>query len=134
MTLVLPSGLLAQIGEEARAAFPNECCGLIEGVIGEDAVTVLALHPAANLAPDPASGFEIDPAVHLRLLRTLRGTGRAIVGCYHSHPNGKAEPSARDRATGGQEGFVWVIAAVTGVIVEIKAFTGPDFNAVSIEC
>lgn len=107
--LILSDPLRAQLAAEARAAYPNECCGLIEGA--RDTRTVTALHPVKNLnaAPDR---FDIDPAEHIRLLRTLRGTGRGIVGCYHSHPNGSGEPSATDRDRALDEEFVWLIQPV----------------------
>jgi desampylase len=130
--LILPATLQSQILAEAGAALPAECCGLMEGRRGADAIRVTALHPTANLAGDPLSGFEIDPAVHLRLLRTLRGTGREIVGCYHSHPNGRAEPSARDRANGCEEGFVWIIVAMKAEVT-LAAFEGPQFQPLSIQ-
>jgi len=46
------------------------------------------------------------------LLRALRGTAREIVGCYHSHPNGRAEPSRTDVAGGSESGFIWLIAGI----------------------
>jgi proteasome lid subunit RPN8/RPN11 len=95
--LHLPPSLRAQIEREARATLPNECCGLIEGNIVGDVAHVVALHCMSNLSTDK-DRFEIDPAEHIRLMRDLRGSARAIIGCYHSHPNGKAEPSAQDRA------------------------------------
>jgi len=107
--LILPSALRAQIEGEARAAFPRECCGLIEGEQDGAIITATALHAARNLSED-GDRFEIDPADHLRAQRGVRERGQAIVGCYHSHPNGGAEPSARDLAGASEEGFVWVIA------------------------
>ena len=132
MKLHLPDPLRARIVAEARAAFPNECCGLIEGERAGDTIRVLALHPTANLADDPACGFEIDPAVHIRLRCVLRGTGRSVVGCYHSHPNGRPTPSERDRASGCEQGFVWLIAAVAGDDVSLAAFEGPEFQPVAL--
>ena len=129
-TFILPQPLRAQIAEEARAAFPRECCGLIEGTREGEDVRVAALHPTANFSAAP-DGFEIDPSAHIRLLRTLRGTGREIVGCYHSHPNGRPEPSERDRASGGDQGFVWLIAALHDGAgpVELTAFEATSFHA-----
>ncbi|HEY1631517.1 MAG TPA: M67 family metallopeptidase [Rhizomicrobium sp.] len=107
--LALAPGLRAQFEREARAAFPRECCGLIEGVREGNEYRVRALHPTRNLAAD-ADRFEVDPAAHLTLQRRLRGTGRAVLGCYHSHPNGAAWPSVWD---GGHDGdFVWLIAGL----------------------
>jgi proteasome lid subunit RPN8/RPN11 len=117
--LLLPSRLKAQIDNEAREAFPGECCGLIEAVHEGEAVRVLALHPTRNLAT-AYDRFEIDPAEQFRLMHALRGTGREIAGCYHSHPNGRAEPSAHDLEHAGEDGFVWLIAAVRAASEEAR--------------
>jgi proteasome lid subunit RPN8/RPN11 len=111
--LVLPPKLRAQLAREARAAFSRECCGLIEGAYDGADVRAAALHPARNLSSE-ADHFEIDPADHFKVLHAARERGRAIVGCYHSHPNGCAEPSPRDREGAGEAGFVWLIAALGG--------------------
>lgn len=132
-TLILPDALRAQITDEARAAFPRECCGLIEGVRMSDVVHVIALHAAHNVSPY-ADCFEIDPAAHLRVRRSAREAGRAIVGCYHSHPNGRPSPSLRDLA--GDADFIWLIAALDASGVPSLAAFVPDENrwrAVSLE-
>jgi proteasome lid subunit RPN8/RPN11 len=110
--LILPDHLRIRILDEARAAFPRECCGLIEGVRSDDTVRPRLLHATNNLAT-ASDRFEIDPAEQFHLTRELRGTGRKIVGCYHSHPNGRAEPSLQDLEYTGEEGFIWLIAAVS---------------------
>jgi desampylase len=116
--LALPASLRAQLEQEAKSAFPHECCGLIEGIINPLTLSLskgeckaVALHPMSNLAREPGR-FEIDPASHIALLRAVRGTGRAIIGCYHSHPNGRAEPSPHDLAGAGETGFLWLIASL----------------------
>jgi proteasome lid subunit RPN8/RPN11 len=111
-TVVLPDNLRALIEGAARRDFPRECCGLVEGTRNERIARVTAIHPARNLATD-ADRFEIDPAEQIHLLRQLRGTGRDIIGCYHSHPNGRAEPSQRDLAGAFGEEFLWLIVALT---------------------
>jgi proteasome lid subunit RPN8/RPN11 len=104
--MILAPALRARILAEARAAFPRECCGLIEG----DSERITALHPMRNLAEAP-DRFAIDPAEQFRLMRE----GRDIVGCYHSHPDGRAEPSPRDADGAGEVGFLWLIAAAEDV-------------------
>jgi proteasome lid subunit RPN8/RPN11 len=122
--LALARDLRGQIEAEAVAAFPRECCGLIEGTRDGDEVRALALHPSLNLAPE-SDRFAIDPALHIALLRRLRGTDRAIIGCYHSHPNGRPEPSPRDRETMASDGSVWLIAALEGSAVTLRGFACP---------
>jgi len=111
--LALPQELRDRIEQEARAAFPRECCGLIEGRREGEVSHALAVHPVRNLSRD-RDRFEIDPAEHFRLLRKLRGTSREILGCYHSHPNGRAALSPRDRENGSSDGFVWLVVAFGG--------------------
>jgi desampylase len=110
---VLPLALRAQLAEEAAAAHPHECCGLIEGRREPDRIVATTLHRARNLARAP-DRFEIDPADHFRILRTARAAGTQIIGCYHSHPDGRAQPSMRDREGAGEAGFVWLIAGQGG--------------------
>ena len=119
-TLLLSASHRAQIEREARDAFPRECCGLLEGVRGGDAFRITTLHPARNLSTDN-DRFEIHPADHFAAIRAARERGHEIVGCYHSHPNGKAEPSARDAEGAWDEGFVWLIAATRPHRFEIAA-------------
>ena len=111
MKLILPAELQGRIEEEARAAFPRECCGLIEGVRDGNAARALALHPARNIAVQ-ADRFEIAPQDHFTALKTARASRHELIGCYHSHPNGKAEPSAHDLRGAGEEDFLWLIANV----------------------
>jgi len=122
-SLILADALAAQISEEARAAFPRECCGLMEGTRTGDVVHAVVLHAIHNVSPH-ADSFEIDPAAHLRLRRIAREAGRAIVGCYHSHPNGRANPSPRDLS--GETDFVWLIAALDTQSAQPLAAFVPD--------
>ncbi|HEY3639228.1 MAG TPA: M67 family metallopeptidase [Rhizomicrobium sp.] len=141
---VLPAPLRAKLEQEAKRAFPRECCGLIEGIIetgisglsndeSDCVARATALHPAPNLAAAP-DRFEIDPVAHFALLRGLRGTHRAIIGCYHSHPNGRAEPSPRDISGAAETGFLWLIVALESAEAPIHlacfAWTGFAFAKV----
>lgn len=94
----------------ARAAHPNECCGLLEGARDGDIFRVHALHPARNLAPR-SDRFEIDAVDHIAAQKAARANGRAIVGCYHSHPDGAPQPSPTDRMGAAQNDFLWLIVA-----------------------
>lgn len=129
--LILQESLRDELLAEARAGLPNEVCGLLEGTRDGASVTVTALHPAANASPSPRDSFVIDPAAQFALQRALRGSGRTVVGCFHSHPSGRAEPSPRDRANGCPDGFVWVIIA-TGVNEAMAAFEGSSFQPLTI--
>jgi proteasome lid subunit RPN8/RPN11 len=109
--LELPLAFQQQLRDESLRAFPRECCGLLEGTVDSSVARVIAMHPMPNIANEP-DHFEIDPASHIGLLRSLRGTRRTIIGCYHSHPNGRAEPSGRDCESAIEPHFFWLICSV----------------------
>jgi len=85
--------LLKRIEGEALEAFPREACGFLIGAPSGD--EILDAIPSRNLAGG-ADEFLIDAAQHLKLQRTLRPAGRAVIGIYHSHPSGDSEPSPAD--------------------------------------
>ncbi|MEY2883655.1 MAG: hypothetical protein RL490_1379 [Pseudomonadota bacterium] len=103
----------AQAAMVAAAAAANglECCGLLLGRTGH----VTTVVPAANVAATPDRAFEIDPATLLRVHRDARGAGQQVIGHYHSHPNGQAEPSPRDAARALENDQIWLIIAA-GVV------------------
>ena len=121
MKLVLPARLQERITREALAAFPRECCGLIEGINENGTLHALALHPGRNLASS-ADRFELDPADHIAATKSARANGHVLIGCYHSHPGGKAEPSPRDLGGAAEADFLWLIAATDGVQCRLAGF------------
>lgn len=106
MDLVVTSGVLATVLKEATRTAPQEACGLLLG----DAV-IREARPAANVAADPLTRFEIDPAALIAAHRAARQGGPGLLGYYHSHPNGHPRPSATDCEHAGGDGSVWAIAA-----------------------
>ncbi|MFC3441634.1 M67 family metallopeptidase [Sphingobium rhizovicinum] len=104
MTVAISRGLLEQIVALA-ADSPLEICGLLLGRGG----VIEAIAPAANVAPDPARHFELDPTVLIRAHRAARSGGPAVLGHYHSHPSGVAIPSATDAACAAPDGSLWMI-------------------------
>jgi len=48
----------------------------------------------------------------MRRLRETNGTNLRIIAHWHSHPNGRAEPSAQDAAMIYDRSLVWLISAV----------------------
>jgi proteasome lid subunit RPN8/RPN11 len=109
--ITLSAADIGFIRDAAAQAFPEECCGLLIGA-GEEIVAVSAVVAAPNSASDREKHFEIDPQLQFDTLRATRECGARIVGHYHSHPNGRATPSAEDLAMAADDA-VWVIVAVT---------------------
>lgn len=111
MTLRISSELLAQLLKAAENAPDIEVCGLLLGQ--GDQVTQLC--PAANIAPDPARHFELDPATLIGAHRAARDGGLMVIGHWHSHPHGPAYPSQEDARCASPDGQVWIILGQDGV-------------------
>ena len=90
----------------AAAAHPLEACGLL---VGPTDGPILRATTARNLAPDPRVAFEIDPGHIAQWQRRAREQGHALLGCWHSHPDGGLTPSAADRAGATWPGLLWLI-------------------------
>ena len=106
MGVHISRSLLDPILAEA-AASPDEICGLLLGTADE----IREARAAVNVHPDPARFFEVDPAILFAAIRAARDGGPAVVGHYHSHPSGRAEPSPRDAAAAPGDGALWLIVA-----------------------
>jgi proteasome lid subunit RPN8/RPN11 len=105
MTVQLTSALKEALVAQAEAVAPHECCGLLLGA----GHTITAIQPASNVHPTPATHFEIEPATLIAAHRAARAGRPQVLGYYHSHPAGPAEPSLIDRAMATWDGKVWAI-------------------------
>ena len=103
--------VLDRLLSKASRTAPEECCGIL---LGSDGL-IDEVRPAPNVAADPRSRFEIDPQTLVDMHREARSGGPQIVGYFHSHPAGPAEPSATDRAQAAHDGSVWAIVGEGGV-------------------
>ena len=77
-------------------------------MLGQDNI-VEEMLLADNVATDPATHFEIDPTILIAAEKAARDQGAALIGYFHSHPNGLAQPSATDATMTAADGRYWVI-------------------------
>ena len=96
-----------------------EWCGILRGRRGEDGTEIITRADLTdNVSADPAQEFEVDPAA---LIAAYRGERRAralaVLGFFHTHPNGPAVPSMRDAECAAPDGKLWVIAGRDGALV-----------------
>jgi proteasome lid subunit RPN8/RPN11 len=85
-------GLIPELVRLAQLEQAHECCGLLGGSRG----VIARIFRATNVASKLATTYEIAPRELFSLVREIRATGLELMGIYHSHPNGKNEPSPRD--------------------------------------
>ncbi|MCH6569281.1 MAG: M67 family metallopeptidase [Acidobacteria bacterium] len=94
----LKSADIEEIKQIAQKTYPHECCGVMVGSIENGVKTVTELIPAENQRTDsPANRYLITPDLLNELEKKLKGTDRAIVGFFHSHPDVPAQPSTYDQ-------------------------------------
>jgi len=97
MQVRAPESVRRAIVDHAREGGDLEVCGFLVGQLGEDAVDVSRSVRASNVAAEgQAERFTVDPREILRLQEELDQSGEELVGVYHSHPEGRAQPSALD--------------------------------------
>ncbi len=97
--------LIGAVYEEARQAYPYECCGWLAGPKeGAQVTTIRACvnaqasgtHPIASERTSETA-YVIEGDDLLALNRSLESDAPALI-IYHSHPNGRAYLSETDRA------------------------------------
>lgn len=91
--LTLRRAHVEEMYAHARAARPEECCGLVGGR-GESAETVYALR---NAARNPLHAYEAAPEDLFAAQRAMRERDERLLAIYHSHPrSSEPEPSETD--------------------------------------
>lgn len=87
------------------------------GKLSDETVEISEVHPSKNVTShDPAKTFEVDPKLRFDLMRAMqsRDDGHDIIGHYHSHPNGPAEPSETDLSMTYEPQMIWLICGLDG--------------------
>ena len=122
--------LLQRIIADAAVSPGEEICGLLFG----SPHRIDAAQACRNVAERRTDSFEIDPAALLAAHKAARAGGAAIVGCYHSHPNGSPEPSPRDAAAAAPDGGFWLIVGDGMARLWRARCDGGVFEAVELAC
>jgi proteasome lid subunit RPN8/RPN11 len=117
--ILLQSTHAHEIISHARAAAPEECCGLIGGTDGH-ARTIYGMR---NAAADPLSTYEAAPEDLFAAQRSMRERGEQLLGIYHSHPRADdPTPSATDVRLAYYPSAVYFIVGLGGEQPNLRAF------------
>lgn len=128
MTIIITQEVDAAIRSAGADGYPHECCGLLLGTVEGETKRAVKSWPVANEwtadvkltetedAHSLRDRFYIPPKAYLQADRAGRAAGLDIVGCYHSHPDDRAQPSERDRigasGIGGGAAFSFLVLSV----------------------
>ena len=124
---------LETVLDHARAAYPEECCGLFVGEPYPGGARVREVMPAPNRHPEPRRRFDVDPSVLLAGHKRARVQGHEVVGYYHSHPDSPARPSFHDAAAALPQASYLIVRVDDGRPGEVRSFRAARAGAGLVE-
>lgn len=102
--LLVPRAIYNQMISQAFSELPNECCGLLAGVIKFPLPTAIdalpggqvkRFYPLVNASTSPKE-YLSDARGMFEAVRDMRREGIEILAVYHSHPTSAPVPSRTD--------------------------------------
>lgn len=135
--LQVPENVLAAMIAQAVAEQPNECCGLLAGVLemtNEAAMPVgrvMARFPLVNALASPTRYLSEDRNL-LETHKAMRKEELELLAIYHSHPTTAPIPSRTDLANNAYEDAVvhFIISLATSPpLVRGWRLTGDSYRA-----
>ncbi len=128
----------------AESTYPEECCGLLLGLLRGDVKTLVEVLPTQNSWGDEGvddfqaiessaqrksskrNRFSIAPKVMLQAQKDARDRNLDIIGIFHSHPDHPAVPSEFDRAIAWQQYSYIIVSVQQGKACDLKSWSLND--------
>jgi len=129
---------LKNMHASAEKHYPLEACGLLIGRMQDGVWNIDEAREVANLNDERAADrFILDPAAFQKADRELAGSGREIIGIYHSHPDCPAKPSPTDLSA-AWDGFAYIIVSTcNGAAADTRCWalntSGDRFQVVNLQ-
>lgn len=135
---------LNQIYNHAFIIYPEECCGLLLGVIKNNHKQIIEVFPTKNnwtleenkiLSNNTDNSkkylskynrFSIAPSILVKIQKEARDRQLQIIGIYHSHPNHIAIPSEFDRAIAWAEYSYIIVSTTSNQVNEVTSWQLDD--------
>ncbi len=126
-TVTFMEEALSVMQDIASQGYPDEVCGLLIGHTSTKGWLVEEVRQVENLNKERAADrFQLDPAGYQAIDASLRGSGKEIIGVFHSHPDCPAQPSPTDLSN-AWEGFVYpIVSVVQGEVAEVHCWVLTD--------
>lgn len=144
MTIELSREHLQAICSDAESSYPQECCGLLLGLVRGDSKTVVdvlptenawdeeamntfqAIEPLARVGESKRGNYAIAPADLLLAQKEARDRQLVIIGIYHSHPDCAAIPSAFDTRVAWCEYSYIIVSVCSGKVTDVASWRLDD--------
>jgi proteasome lid subunit RPN8/RPN11 len=119
--ICLPAALVEALIGQARAALPEETCGLVAGQQGR----AVRLYPIENMRHSPVA-YEMEPLQQIQAMLAIENDGLELLAIYHSHPDGPAHPSPTDVALAYYPEQAQLIISLAGAAATVRAYLIAD--------
>lgn len=125
MSLQVTSQHLDEIRRHGERTYPEECGGLLLGLMEGETRVIHETLPLENIRKDSRHNrVEISPLDYAKAEREAGKKGLGVWGYYHSHPNHPAVPSGFDLDHAPFIEWSYLIVSVRdGTAQEIRAWT-----------
>jgi proteasome lid subunit RPN8/RPN11 len=125
MSVKLTTEHIEQIKRHGERTFPEECGGLLLGVVEDGVRVIREILPLENIRKDSRQNrVRLSELDILRAEREAARRDLGLLGYYHSHPDHPAEPSDYDRDHAAWITWSYIIVSVrAGVADEFRAWT-----------
>ena len=125
MTIRMTAAQIDQIKRHGEESFPEECGGLLLGVVEDGIRAIREVLPLKNMRPDSRHNrVELSPLDYARAEREAAKRKLGVWGYYHSHPNHPAVPSGFDLEHAPFTEWSYLIVSVRdGTAAELRAWT-----------
>jgi len=129
---------IQEMHASAECHYPDEACGLLLGKLTDKGWLIDEGREVPNLNTErSADRFILDPEAYRAVDRELRGTGREIIGIYHSHPDCPAKPSPTDLANAWDSFAYIIVSTYKGRAVDTQCWVlnmkGNQFQTVAVQ-
>ena len=126
--LHIPRPLLDEVIAHARDELPNECCGLLAGVVEGDTGRATAVHRVVNELASPIA-FRTEARSLFAAYRAMRAAGTEVFAVYHSHPTSAPVPSRRDIEENAYgPNVAWVIVGLAESEPDVRVWWMTDLG------
>lgn len=114
IVLKLPHHCYDEVLAHAREGTPEEVCGVLAGTREDNSARVTSVVRTVNVADHPRTTYRIDPEEVFAVVEDAEDRGRAVIGFYHSHPDGPRGPSRTDVARATWTDHVYLLVSLDG--------------------
>jgi proteasome lid subunit RPN8/RPN11 len=102
-----------KIRQHGKQTYPEECCGVLLGMMTDDERRVEDVLAITNTHEDERTRrFLITADEYFHAMKEAQKRNLDIVGFYHSHPDHPARPSQYDLEHAAWSGFSYIIVSV----------------------